>query len=86
MAINLAAALATDALRVVLVDADMNRADVAVQCGLAKGLDFGDVLAGRKSLHEALQRGPAGMQVLAGSASAETLGSLSERSIQRILR
>jgi len=85
-AINLAATLATDALRVVLVDADMNRADVAPQCGLAKGLDFDDVLSGRKSVHEALQRGPAGIQVLAGSATVETRGSLSERSIQRILR
>jgi flagellar biosynthesis protein FlhG len=86
MAMNLAAALATDALRVVLVDADTNRGDVAAQCGLAKGLDFGDVLSGRKSVHEALQRGPAGMQVLAGSTTPESRSSVNERSIQRILR
>ena len=55
-----------------LIDADLHRADVAAQCNLPDGLGIGDVLAGRKNIHEVLQRGPAGMQVLAGAASAET--------------
>jgi flagellar biosynthesis protein FlhG len=86
VAFNLAAALAADALRVVLIDADVHRAGLAGLCGLTKSMDFGDVLAGRKSVHEALLRGPAGIQILAGSATAETRNSLSERSIQRLER
>src|SRR4051812_33392450 len=62
LAVNLAGALAQDGLRVVLIDADLYRADVAAQCKLAGGLGIGDVLEGRKNIHEVLQLGPAGMQ------------------------
>jgi flagellar biosynthesis protein FlhG len=86
VAVNLAAALAQDALRIVLIDADLYRADVAARCDLAGGLGIGDVLAGGKNIHEALQRGPAGMQILAGTASAQTRSGLGERAIQRLLR
>ena len=61
-------------------------ADLAACCGLTGIRGIGDVLAGRKSIHEVLQRGPAGMQILAGTASAETRNDLGERAIQRLLR
>jgi flagellar biosynthesis protein FlhG len=86
LAVNLAAALAHDALRVVLVDADLYRADVAEHCGIAGGLSIQDVLGGRRSIHEALQLGAAGMQIVAGSAAAETRAAVNERSIRRLLR
>ena len=86
LAVNLAAALAQDAHRVVLIDADLYRADVASQCNLTGGFGIGDVLAGRRSIHEVLQRGPAGMQVLAGAASAEIRSGLAERAILRLLK
>ena len=86
LAVNLAAALAQDALRVVLVDADLNRSDAAVQCGLAGSLTLHEVLAGRRSIHEALQLGPAGMQLVPGSALGETRAAINERSISRLLR
>jgi flagellar biosynthesis protein FlhG len=86
VAVHLAASLAQDAHRIVLIDADLYRADVAAQCNLKGGLGIGDVLAGRKTMHEVLQRGPAGIQVLAGTASAETRSGLSERAIQRLLK
>jgi len=86
LAVNLAAALAQDALRTVLIDADLHHADAASQCNLPGSLGIGDVLAGRKNIHEVLQRGPAGLQILAGAASAETRNSLSQRAIQRLLR
>lgn len=86
LAVNLAATLSVDALRVVLVDADFSRADVAAQCGLPEAIGIGDVLAGRKSIHEAIQRGPGGLQVVAGTRATATRGSLQERTIQRMLR
>lgn len=86
LAVNLAAMLASDAQRVVLVDADLHQAEVAAHCGLTGGLGIGDVLAGRKNIHEALLRGPAGMQVLAGTSSAEARTSATPRAIDRLLR
>lgn len=86
LAVQLAATLGQDALRVVLIDADLYRADVAAQCRLPAGQGIGDVLAGRKNIHEVLVRGPAGIQVLAGTAANEIRDSLSERAIQRLLR
>jgi MinD-like ATPase involved in chromosome partitioning or flagellar assembly len=47
------------------------------------GID--EVLSGRKSIHEALQRGPFGLQVLPGAASPDGL-VLSDRAIERLLR
>jgi len=86
VAVHLAATLAQDAQRVVLIDADLYRADVAAQCNLTGTLGIGDVLVGHKTIHEVLERGPAGMQILAGTASSETRRGLGQRAIQRLLR
>jgi flagellar biosynthesis protein FlhG len=86
LTVNVAALLAQEALRVVLVDADLTRADAAAQCGLAGKLTLHDVLAGRRSVHEALQLGPAGLQLIPGSALPETRAAVNERSISRMLR
>jgi flagellar biosynthesis protein FlhG len=86
LAVHLAAMLAQEALRIVLVDADLYRADIASHCELTGPLGIGEVLSGRRTIHEALQLGPAGVQVLTGAASAEVRESLTQRSIQRLLK
>ncbi len=86
VAVKLAETLAADALRVLLVDADLYRADLASQCALATTQGIGDVLLGRKTIHEALQLGPHGIQVLTGLASAEMRDKASDRAIQRFVR
>jgi flagellar biosynthesis protein FlhG len=86
LAIHLAKTLAQDALRIALIDADLERADLALASSLSGGLGIGDVLAGRKTIHEVLQRGPDGLQILAGTASAETRAGLNDRTIARLLR
>jgi flagellar biosynthesis protein FlhG len=86
LAIRLAQAQAQDAHRVVLIDGDLQKAAIAAQCNLNAALGIGDVLAGRKTIHEVLQRGPAGMHVLTGTSSAELRETLTERSIQRLVR
>jgi flagellar biosynthesis protein FlhG len=72
VAVNLAVALARQGRRAVFVDADL---DHGGHCDLASEALRGsvlDVLAGRRSLHEALCRGPSGIQVLLGEwASGE---------------
>jgi flagellar biosynthesis protein FlhG len=86
VAVNLASTLASDALRVVLVDADFSRASIAAQCGISDAVGIGDVLAGRRSVHEAIQRGPAGLQIIAGWRAAEPRGGIPERVSQRVVR
>lgn len=67
LAVNLAVSLAGQGRRVVLADVDFQRADVAPLCGLSERHTTADVLAGRREIHEVLQRGPAGIQVAAGA-------------------
>ena len=86
LAVNLAVALAAHGSRTVLIDADLYRADVAAHCGLAEAAGIGDVLLGRKGIHEVLQRGPAGMQVVIGARTTEARNACSEKALQRVLR
>lgn len=67
MAVNLAVALAHDGHRTVLVDGHLGTADAAGLCGTREAYHVADVLAGRRGLHEALQLGPGGVQVLPGA-------------------
>lgn len=91
LAIELATALAADALRVVLIDADLYHAtdpcaDLAYRCGLSEAAGLGEVLGGSRSIHELLQLGPAGVQVIPGSRLREAHQSLSEQSVRRCCR
>lgn len=86
IAAKLATALAHDALRVVLVDADPQGGNLGTLCNLQGAVRIGDVLAGKKSIHEALQLGPAGIQALAGLTSADQKIAHEGRAIQRLLR
>ncbi len=86
LAVNLAVALASHGARTVLIDFDLYRADVAAHCGLAESPTIADVLLGRRDIHEVLQRGSGGMQVVAGTRTAEARNACSDRSLQRVLR
>ena len=87
LAVNSAVALASQGLRTVLVDADLHRANVASYCGLPDGQPgIGEVLAGRKGIHETLTRGPSGVQVLVGANTAEVRNNCSEKALGRLLR
>jgi len=67
VAVNVAVSLARDGRRTVLVDADLGRADATSLCRASDLYTVGDVLAGRRGVHETLARGPAGVQVLPGA-------------------
>src|SRR5688572_26812793 len=60
VAVNLAAALAREGRRVVLADADFAGPNVAELCGVDGAYGAADVLAGRRTVHEVLLRGPIG--------------------------
>jgi flagellar biosynthesis protein FlhG len=67
IAVNLAVALARQGQRVVLVDANFMRPDIAMLCGLKSRYTTADVLGGRREIHEVLLGGPLGVQVLPGA-------------------
>jgi flagellar biosynthesis protein FlhG len=86
LAIQVASALAQEALRVVLIDADLSSAAIGTRCNVPTALGIGDVLTGRKNIHEVLQRGPSGMQVLAGALVPQLREGITTRSVQRLLK
>ncbi len=85
LSINLAVAMAQNGKRVVLVDADLQRADVAPLCSLEDSYNLADVLTSRRDIHEVLQRGPAGIQVLPGQWAPQKRIDCSEIAQQRLL-
>ena len=73
LATNFAVACALAGHRTVLVDAALGRADCAALCRIEPAYDVGDVLAGKRSVHEVLVRGPGGIQMVPGRWAASHL-------------
>jgi flagellar biosynthesis protein FlhG len=86
LSVHLAVALSGQGCRVVLVDADLHRPGVASACGLSGEAGIAEVLAARRDIHEVLQPGPGGVQVVAGQASAGNPANWGEVAQQRLLR
>ncbi len=86
IAVNLAVAIARHGRRVVLVDANLQQPDIATQCRLEDKDTLTDVLDGRRTVHEVLQRGPAGIQVLPGAWAANRVAECSEPAQKRLLK
>jgi len=79
VAVHLAAALARQSDRVLLVDADPDRTDVATLCGLAPAMDLADLVVGRRALDEVAVPGPEGILVVSGAQPTATDGPAIER-------
>jgi len=60
------------ASRVLLVDADPDRRDVAAFCGLSPGCDLADLAIASRPLGDVAVAGPGGIQVIAGATPATT--------------
>jgi len=85
IAVNLAVVLARLGRRVVLVDADLHQPDATALCHLNETDSLIDVLVGRRTVHEVLQPGPAGIQVLPGAWAPQTMAECSPLAQQRML-
>jgi flagellar biosynthesis protein FlhG len=85
VAVNLAMTQALAGRRVILVDADLERGDVARLCGITDASSVIDVLSGRRSIHEVLLRGPVGVLVVPGVWAPGTAADCSATAQQRLL-
>jgi flagellar biosynthesis protein FlhG len=86
VSVNLAVALARNGLRTALIDADLQHPDAAILCGCSPTPNLGEVLASRRDIHEVLQRGPGGVQLIAGINVADAKSRGTEKSQGRFLR
>ncbi len=77
VAVNLAAALAAQHKRVLLLDGDLGLANADVQLGIAPRYTLEHVLDGRCTLEEAIVDTPAGFRLIPGAAGVARLAELS---------
>ncbi|GAB6172338.1 MinD/ParA family protein [Paradesulfitobacterium aromaticivorans] len=82
--INFGLALSQLGHRVILLDADLGMANIDVLLGLESSLNLGHVIAGEYTLKEILQKGPGGLQVLAGSSGISSLTRLDPIQFNRL--
>lgn len=78
LAANLAFALAKQGKKTLILDADLNLANVDVLIGLTPQWNLHHVFKGEKTLSEVLIEGPQGIQILPGSSGIMDLASLTE--------
>lgn len=75
---NLAYSLAREGLKVLVLDADLNLANVDILLGLTPKYNLHHVFTGEKSLREVLIEGPAGIKILPASSGIMELADLNE--------
>jgi len=79
VAVNIAAALATRGLQVLVLDANSGAANVSALLGLRPRFDLRDALNGRCGLDDTLLHGPAGVMVLPAVSALRDGHSVRER-------
>ena len=86
LAVHLSICLARQGQRVVLVDGDLETAGASLLSRVHLSPGLTDVLTERRNIHEVLQRGPAGIQVLAGSQVTNERSLLTDKTAERLMR
>jgi flagellar biosynthesis protein FlhG len=86
VAVNLAVALAESQLATVLVDADPQRGDATMLCGVEERYTLSDVLQARRALDEVLQRGPGELRVVPAAWARKTTFEASDAEQERLIR
>jgi flagellar biosynthesis protein FlhG len=85
IAANMAITLAVAGQRVLLVDADLGLANVDLVLGERPRGDLAHVLAGRQTLDEIMQTGPAGLRWIPGASHPSVTGRTDDRRREELL-
>ncbi len=75
---NLAYRLALEGLRILVLDADLNLANIDVLLGMTPKYNLQHVFTGEKSLTEVMIQGPGGINILPGASGIMELANLDE--------
>lgn len=86
LATNLAVQRARAGERVCLVDFDAGLANAHLLLGIAPRHDLADLVSGRVRVHEALQEGPEGIQLVSGGVGRPALANPTRRELDRLFR
>ena len=85
IAANLSICLANIKRRVLLIDADLGLGNLDVLMNLNSRFNLAQVMAGRKTLEEIIQLGPAGVEVICGGSGIEELANINQFQRQRLI-
>jgi len=85
VSVNLSAQLAQMGRRIVLLDADLGTANADVLCNLSPTGNLAHVVAGRKSLEEAVVDAPGGFRLVPGASGLAQMAALDDAARERLL-
>jgi flagellar biosynthesis protein FlhG len=85
VAVNLAVQLARFGRRVILIDADLGMANADVLCNVTPAANLAHVVAGRKTLHDAVVETPGGFGLIPGASGLAQMAALSAAERQRLM-
>ena len=83
--VNLAAQLARMHRRVLLLDADLGTANADVLCNLAPVHNLAHVVAGRRTIQQAILQAPGGFELVPGASGLAQMAALGEYERDRLL-
>lgn len=86
VAVNLAIQLSQLSRRVILMDADLGTANVDVVCNLQPTATLAHVVAGRRSLEDAMIDAPGGFRLIPGASGLAQMASLSDFERARLMQ
>lgn len=85
IAVNLAIRLSEMGRRIILIDGDLGTANADVLCNLAPGGNLAHVVAGRKTLAQAMVDAPGGFKLIPGASGLARMASLGDYERQRLI-
>lgn len=83
--LNIGLALQQVGKKVLLLDADLGMANLDILLGITPMYNLNHILQGKCSFVQALQRGPSGLDILAGTSAGEDLINISPEEIDRLM-
>jgi flagellar biosynthesis protein FlhG len=85
IAVNLAIRLSEMGRKIILIDGDLGTANADVLCNLAPGGNLAHVVAGRKTLAQAMVPAPGGFSLIPGASGLAQMASLGEYERQNLV-
>ena len=84
--INIAASLAKQGHKVMLMDADLGLANIDINLGLQCPFNMAHVMSGEKALSEIIQTGPFGIQVVPAASGIYEMAALQNEQLQHLIQ